>query len=109
MVDEDTLFMRRASPRLIVTIVAFLAHICGGCAPSPKQMIAGSEFSPDHWSQQDRDRYFALQSPSHDESERVQNAAVSSKGMVAGTTSEPFEGRAGLGVLTRGGNPAEAP
>jgi gamma-glutamyltranspeptidase/glutathione hydrolase len=59
-------------------------------------------FGPDDWPEPDLDRYLAL--------ENVfgrPNTAVSSKGMIAGT-SGPFAVHAGLEVLKHGGSAADA-
>jgi gamma-glutamyltranspeptidase/glutathione hydrolase len=64
--------------------------------------------SPARWPQQARDRYLALQGLSYDDApKRLDKVAVSSKGMIAGT-SEPFAVDAGLEALKDAGSAADA-
>jgi gamma-glutamyltranspeptidase/glutathione hydrolase len=100
--------MQTASRLLIVAFVSLLAHVAVGCARSSNHASVRSAFSPDRWSQQDRDRYLALQGLSdNDAVKRLDKVAVRSKGMIAGT-SEPFAVHAGLEVLRHGGSAADA-
>jgi gamma-glutamyltranspeptidase/glutathione hydrolase len=107
--------MEPLSRVLIVAFVALPAHAASGCAhSSPPVSVRSefssvrSEFSPDRWPQQDRDRYLALQALAYsDAPQRLQKSAVSSKGMVAGT-SDPFAVHAGVEILKHGGSAADA-
>jgi gamma-glutamyltranspeptidase/glutathione hydrolase len=100
--------MHTVSRPLIVAFVALLAHVAAGCTRSSNHASVRSAFSPDGWSQQDRDRYLALQGLSdNDAVKRLDKVAASSKGIIAGT-SEPFAVHAGLEVLKQGGSAADA-
>ena len=100
--------MQPAFRAVIIALAALLAHSAVGCGRSSDVASVLLEFSPDRWPQHDRDRYLALQSLSYsDAPKRLQQAAVSSKGMVAGT-SDPFAVHAGLEILKRGGSAADA-
>lgn len=107
--------MHTASRYLIAAFVVSLAHAAAGCAHSslPVSVRADfssvrSEFSPDRWPPQDRDRYLALQAVSYDDAPtRLDKVAVSANGMIAGT-SDPLAVHAGLEALRRGGSAADA-
>jgi gamma-glutamyltranspeptidase/glutathione hydrolase len=100
--------MQPALRPVIMALAALLAQFTAGCGRSSDPASVLSEFSPDRWPQHDRDRYLAFQSLSDsDAPKRLQQAAVSSKGMVAGT-SDPFAVHAGLEILKHGGSAADA-
>jgi gamma-glutamyltranspeptidase/glutathione hydrolase len=100
--------MQTVSRCLIVAFVVSLAHAAAGCAHSSNPVSVRSEFSPGRWTQQDRDRYLALQAVSYNDApKRLDKVAVSAKGMIAGT-SDPLAVHAGLEVLRRGGSAADA-
>ena len=100
--------MQPALRPVIMALAALLAQFTLACGRSSDPASARSELSPDRWPQHDRDRYLALQGLSYsDAAKRLQQSAVSAKGMVAGT-SDPFAVHAGLEILKRGGSAADA-
>lgn len=95
---------------LVVISILVLAPLSGGCTRSVTLETGSGKASPERWSQQDRDRYLALQAGFDFQLRKrlePEKAAVSSRGMIAGT-SEPFAVHAGLEVLKHGGNAADA-
>lgn len=100
--------MQPAFRPAIIALAALLAHSAVGCGRSSGVASVLLEFSPERWPEADRARYLALQGlPHSDAPKRLQQAALSAKGMVAGT-SDPFAVHAGLEILKRGGSAADA-
>ena len=89
-------------------MAALLAQFAVGCGRSSNPASVRLTFSPERWPQHDRDRYLAVQGLSYgDAPKQLQKVAVSSKGMVAGT-SDPFAVHAGIEILKHGGSAADA-
>ena len=79
----------------MVIVVALLALFA--------QQRISAQLLPEQWAKQDLDRYLSMEN----EFGGSNPGAVSSKGMIAGTTN-PFAIHAGLEVLKHGGNAADA-
>src|ERR1700688_2416890 len=87
--------LNNAAMNNMVIVVALLALFA--------QHRISAQLLPEQWAKQDLDRYLSMEN----EFGGPNPGAVSSKGMIAGTTN-PFAIHAGLEVLKHGGNAADA-
>jgi len=90
--------------------ILFPVVLCGAPCAFAQSGAAGSQFIPDHWPEQDLNRYLAIESkvdPNSQQLAQLQGADNSTAAMIVGT-SQPLAVHAGLEVLKHGGNAADA-